>query len=262
MKRYFLLFILVFIAVFSVLPDTVETVPKPKARYARPFLPSHWFSIETERCPCGYMCWYDMWIPEFEVGPPGLWVFGVTPWEQQGGTLHFRQYPDRDCTQHCFDCPPILYTADVIYIRYYGGDYPDIAPEDVHLTYIPPGKYVLTSQNFTLYHNAKIWWFADDGTGPKGMSAHLETDKPVYEVGEMVHFFLQVTDQDTGEPIQVDSITGEIVLPDETRKTITTDMWAWNEDDISNNGRNQSTSDLQSNRRSDKNNGGWGATHW
>jgi hypothetical protein len=228
MKRYFLLFILVLIAVFSVLPDTVETVPKPKARYARPFLPSHWFSIETEGCPCGYMCYYNKWIPEFEVGPPGLWVFGVTPWEQQGGTLHFRQYPDRDCTQHCFDCPPILYTADVIYIRYYGGEYPDIAPEDVHLTYIPPGKYVLTSQNFTLYFNAKIWWFADDGTGPKGMSAHLETDKPIYEVGEMVHLFLQVTDQDTGEPIQVDSITGEIVLPDQTRKTITTDMWAWN----------------------------------
>jgi hypothetical protein len=228
MKRYFLLLILVLIAVFSVLPDTVETIPKPKARYARPFLPSHWFSIETEGCPCGYMCYYDKWIPEFEVGPPGLWVFGVTPWEQQGGTLHFRQYPDRDCEQHCFDCPPILYTADVIYIRYYGGEYPDIAPEDVHLTYIPPGKYVLTSQNFTLYHNAKIWWFADDGTGPKGMSAHLETDKPVYEVGEMVHLFLQVTDQDTGEPIQVDSITGEIVLPDGTRKTVTTDMWAWN----------------------------------
>jgi hypothetical protein len=228
MKRYFLLFILVFIAVFSVLPDTVETIPKPKARYARPFLPEHWFSIETEGCPCGYMCYYNMWIPKFEVGPPGLWVFGVTPWEQQGGTLHFRQYPDRDCEQHCFDCPPILYTADVIYIRYYGGDYPDIAPEDVHLTYIPPGKYVLTSQNFTLYHNAKIWWFADDGTGPKGMSAHLETDKPVYEVGEMVHLFLQVTDQDTEEPIQVDSITGEIVLPDQTRRTITTDMWAWN----------------------------------
>jgi hypothetical protein len=228
MKRYFLLFILVVIAVFSVLPDTVETVPKPKPRYARPFLPAHWFSIETEGCPCGYMCYYNMWIPKFEVGPPGLWVFGVTPWEQQGGTLHFRQYPDRDCTQHCFDCPPILYTADVIYIRYYGGEYPDIAPEDVHLTYIPPGKYVLTSQNFTLYHNAKIWWFADDGTGPKGMSAHLETDKPVYEGGEMVHLFLQVTDQDTGEPIQVDSITGDIVLPDETRKTIITDMWAWN----------------------------------
>jgi hypothetical protein len=228
MKRYFLLFILVVIAVFSVLPETVETIPKPKARYARPFLPSHWFSIETEGCPCGYMCYYNKWIPKFEVGPPGLWVFGVTPWEQQGGTLHFRQYPDRDCEQHCFDCPPILYTADVIYVQYYGGERPDIAPEDVHLTYIPPGKYVLTSQNFTLYHNAKIWWFADDGTGPKGMSAHLETDKPVYEVGEMVHFFLQVTDQDTGEPIQVDSITGEIVLPDETRKTIITDMWAWN----------------------------------
>jgi hypothetical protein len=228
MKRYFLLLILVVIAVFSVLPDTVETVPKPKARYARPFLPSHWFSIETEGCPCGYMCYYNMWIPEFEVGPPGLWVFGVTPWEQQGGTLHFRQYPDRDCEQHCFDCPPILYTADVIYIRYYGGERPDIAPEDVHLTYIPPGKYVLTSQNFTLYHNAKIWWFADDGTGQKGMSAHLETDKPVYEVGEMVNLFLQVIDQDTGESIQVDSITGEIVLPDGTRKTITTDMWAWN----------------------------------
>ncbi|MGC1122571.1 MAG: CARDB domain-containing protein [Candidatus Methanofastidiosia archaeon] len=39
---------------------------------------------------------------------------------------------------------------------------------------------------------------------------------------------LTVIDQLTGDPIRVDGIAGEIVLPDQTKKTVTTDMWRWN----------------------------------
>jgi hypothetical protein len=63
------------------------------------------------------------------------------------------------------------------------------------------------------------------------MTAHLETDKPHYGKDESPVFTLTVTDQLTGDPIKVDGITGEIVLPDQTKKTVTTSMWRWNEEE-------------------------------
>ncbi|MGC1121680.1 MAG: CARDB domain-containing protein, partial [Candidatus Methanofastidiosia archaeon] len=87
-----------------------------------------------------------------------------------------------------------------------------------------------TSPSFHIYNGVEIWYFWDDGNGPL-MTAHLETDKPHYGKDESPVFTLTVTDQLTGDPIKVDGIAGEIVLPDQTKKTVTTSMWRWNEEE-------------------------------
>jgi hypothetical protein len=221
-------------AVVLVLPDTTNPLPYGECHYKKPYLPDNWWVMEAPECVCGTMCRYEGWVPRLTIGGSlmedrGIWVFGVTPSEEKGGILHFREYPETDCVEHCVGCTPVLYEAEVIYVPYYG-DPVHYSPYEVPVTYIPPGRYIVTSPSFHIYNGVEIWYFWDDGNGPL-MSAHLETDKPHYGKDESPVFTLTVTDQLTGDPIKVDGIAGEIVLPDQTKKTITTIMWAWNEEE-------------------------------
>ncbi|MGC1119947.1 MAG: hypothetical protein WBA22_02535, partial [Candidatus Methanofastidiosia archaeon] len=68
--------------------------------------------------------------------------FGVSNHEEKGGILHFREYPDTECTEHCVGCTPVLYEAEVIYVPYYG-DPLYYVPQALSLTYIPPGRYIV-----------------------------------------------------------------------------------------------------------------------
>jgi hypothetical protein len=221
-------------AVVLVLPDRTNPLPYGECHYKRPYLPDNWWVMEAPECSCGTMCRYEGWVPRLTIGGSlmedrGIWVFGVTPNEKKGGILHFREYPETDCVEHCVGCTPVLYGAEVIYVPYYG-DPVHYSPYEVPVTYIPPGRYIVTSPSFHIYNGVEIWYFYDDGNGPL-MNAHLETDKPHYGKNESPVFTLTITDQLTGNPIEVDGITGEIVLPDQTKKTITTSMWAWNEEE-------------------------------
>ncbi|MBU7028510.1 MAG: hypothetical protein HXS48_16370 [Theionarchaea archaeon] len=227
MKRGHFLLIFLVITIFSLVPYTVEPLPIPYPREADVYVPKYWYCQETKGCPNGYMCRDGVWVPSFTTTIP-MWIFGVTNKYERGGVLNFREYPDYTCRAHCVESIPVLYTADVIYVPYYGGDY---LPEDVPITYLPPGEYIVTSPSFAVYYNVKIWFFPDRG-GPKKMSAALETDKEKYgKEDTSVIYTLQVTDEDTKEYIQVDKIFGKIVLPDNTEKTVTTEDWAWNEEE-------------------------------
>jgi hypothetical protein len=230
MRRF--LVAIVLIAVLSILCQEVGPLPYGSPRYANMIQRPHWHVMETPECPNGYMCAYGMWYPEVTVWRYPLWVFGVSTDDERGGVLHFREYPDHPCSQHCFEDLPILYTAEVIYVPFYGEH--DYTPDEVPLTYIPPGKYVVTSPSFHIYYNDKYWYFRDDGTGPQKMSAHLETDKTEYgREDPAATLSLQVIDKSTGAAIQVDSISGTITLPDATTKTVKTEDWSWNDEETS-----------------------------
>ncbi len=205
---------------------TVGTLPVGNAGYMHIGQPSHYFAKEVPGvCPGGYQCWYGGWYPSIQITGKGLWVFGVTVQAQSGGILHFRAYPDYFCSQHCIQELPILYTAEVMYVPYWGSGY---TPESVPVTYIPPGRYVVTSPSFYMHTNMRLWYFYDDGTGPKKMSAKVTSDSPQYG-GENSTLLLQVKDNETGEFLKVDSISGVITLPDCTQKTVVTEDWCWNE---------------------------------
>lgn len=227
-KSHVLLTFFVIIVVFSTLSSHVETLPRDvNPRAMGVFHPEHWFARETPGCPYGYQCYLGHWTPTVQIYRYPIWVFGISSWEYGvGGTLNFRKLPDYPCTQHCFEEIPILYTAEVMYVPPW--ETPDISPEDVPLTYIPPGRYVVTSPSFTIYRLTKIWYFPDDGTGQQ-MNAVLEPEEQQYSPNDTVRLFLWVFDQWTANPIQADSIIGEIMLPDGKKKTITTDMWSWND---------------------------------
>ncbi|MBU7017000.1 MAG: hypothetical protein HXS44_05785, partial [Theionarchaea archaeon] len=128
----------------------------------------------------------------------------------------------------CVQEIPIEYTAEVIYVPSTGGDY---RPEDVCLTYIPKGRYVVTSPSFSIFYNTQLWWFPDDGSGPQVMSAIMKTDKVKYgrEVPTAL-ISIQVTSE-LQEFIEVDNIFGVIALPDNTEKTINMEDWLWNEEE-------------------------------
>jgi hypothetical protein len=157
-----------------------------------------------------------------------MWVFGITNNAQEGGILNFRKYPDDPCVKHCVQEIPIEYTAEVIYVPSTGGSY---RPEDVCLTYIPKGRYVVTSPSFSIFYNTRLWWFPDDGNGPRMMSATMKTDRKKYEREDASALIsIQVTSE-TQEFIQVDNIFGVIALPDNTEKTINMEDWSWNEEE-------------------------------
>ncbi len=190
------------------------------------FQPSRWHVKETVSCPQGYQCYSDIWVPQVNVYRD-MWVFGVSNNEEKGGILHFRPLPDHPCTTHCVEDCPISHRAEVISVPHTGGNY---LPEEVPLTFIPKGRYVVTSPSFQMHYNMKLWIFVDDGTGPQDMSAVLDTDRETYG-GECntVLLTLQITDENSNEFIRVDSLYGTISVPDSTQKTLFTDEWSWNE---------------------------------
>ncbi|MBU7024934.1 MAG: hypothetical protein HXS40_12295, partial [Theionarchaea archaeon] len=201
--------------------------------YKRPYLPENWWVMEAPECVCGTMCLRGSWIPRLTIGGSlmeerGVWVFGVSNHEEKGGILHFREYPDTECVEHCVGCTPVLYEAEVIFVNYYEDPY--FVPQALSLTYVPPGKYLVTSPSFHLSNNVWIWYFYDDGTGPL-MDANLETEDEFYELPTSTQVVLYVTDQFTGKRIQVDTITGEVILPDETEEEIPPGMWTWNQEE-------------------------------
>ncbi|MGD2247182.1 MAG: CARDB domain-containing protein [Candidatus Methanofastidiosia archaeon] len=237
MKKFHIIIILSMIIFFSISFREAEPVPTTNIYYKTLYIPETWYATEGPGCPCGNMCYHDMWVPSLEIGQSsiekrGIWVFGVTNKGKPNGVLHFRKYPDRPCIEHCWDCTPVEYSAEVFYVPWYGGEKPVYSPDEVPLTYIPPGKYLVTSP-FTIGFNTKIWYFADDGTGAF-MKAFLHADEYSHGIGDTVDLSLQVlTDQpatDNAE-IEVDTITGKVVLPDQTEEEITTDMWSWNPDE-------------------------------
>jgi len=190
------------------------------------FQPSRWHVKETVSCPQGYQCYSDIWVPQVNVYRD-MWVFGVSNNEEKGGILHFRPLPDHPCTTHCVEDCPISHRAEVISVPHTGGNY---SHEEVPLTFIPKGRYVVTSPSFSMHYNMKLWIFVDDGTGPQDMSAVLDTDRETYG-GECntVLLKLQITDKNSNEFIRVDSLYGTISVPDSTQKTLFTDEWSWNE---------------------------------
>ncbi|MBU7014392.1 MAG: hypothetical protein HXS52_13760 [Theionarchaea archaeon] len=222
------------ITLCCVLSSQVSPVPfGNRAYYKRPYIPDNWWVMEAPECLCGTMCREEGWVPRLTIGGSlmedrGVWVFGVSTHEEKGGILHFREYPDTQCVEHCTGCTPILYEADVIYVRYY--DDPYYVPQALPLTYVPPGTYLVTSPSFHIGNDVWIWYFYDDGTGPV-MDAHLETVDEFYEPPTSTQVILYVTDQFTGKRIQVDTITGTVVLPDETEEEMPPGMWTWNQEE-------------------------------
>ncbi|MBU7018581.1 MAG: hypothetical protein HXS44_13815 [Theionarchaea archaeon] len=89
----------------------------------------------------------------------------------------------------------------------------------------------MTSPSFSIFYNTKLWWFPDDGSGPRLMSAKMKTDKVKYGREDPTALMsIQVTNE-LQEFIEVDNIFGVIALPDNTEKTINMEDWAWNEEE-------------------------------
>jgi hypothetical protein len=168
-----------------------------------------------------------MWVPSITVQYP-VWVFGVSNQEECGGIIHFKKYPDEPCTKNCVQDVPVLYTAEVIYVSPY--EQPVYTPEEVPLTYIPPGEYIVTSPDFVMYHNIRIWHFADEG-GPKKMHVDFKSDKPKYGREDVTAVLTVEVLNESKEYIKVDSISGVITLPDNTQKTVNPEDWSWNKND-------------------------------
>ena len=210
-------------AVVSVLPCNVGTAAYGTPHYLRINQAVYHYVKESEGCPFGYQCYYNTWMPHVDINQP-IWVFGISTNDGCGGILNFREYPDRYCEESCSAYIPVLYTAEVMYIPSW--ETPVYSPGDVPVTFIPPGKYVVTSPSFTMHYNMKLWYFPDkEGS----LSAFLESDSPEYEKGEDVVLSLRVYDQETGIPVKVDTITGRIILPDQTTESLTPDIWCWDE---------------------------------
>jgi hypothetical protein len=208
------------------LPFPLESLPFEARRVCRIYNPEHWVVRESENCPFGYQCRNGMWVPRMHTTLP-MWVFGVSNVDQCDGILNFREIPLYPCTYHCIEPLSILYQADVIYLPVLSDEEYNI--EDVPLTYIPEGDYIITSPSFTVSENMRIWYFPDDGRGPRHMHVDLKTNKSKYGGEEPFAILtLEITDEETGERIQVDSIEGCITLPDSTQKTLTTEDWSWN----------------------------------
>ncbi|MBU7045185.1 MAG: hypothetical protein HXS54_02005, partial [Theionarchaea archaeon] len=105
-----------------------------------------------------------------------------------------------------------------------GGSY---RPEDVCVTYIPKGKYVVTSPSFSIFCDTRLWFFPDDGSGPRLMSGLMKNKKKYGREDTCVLISIQVTGE-LQKSIEVDNIFGVIMLPDSTEKTITMENWSWN----------------------------------
>jgi hypothetical protein len=235
MRKVLLLMVTILtVTLFCVLSSEVSPVPfGNRVYYKRPYLPENSWVMEAPECLCGTMCVRGSWIPRLTIGGSlmeerGVWVFGVSNHEKKGGILHFREYPDTECVEHCVSCTPVLYEAEVIFVNYYEDPY--FVPQALSLTYVPPGKYLVTSPSFHISNNVRIWYFYDDGTGPV-MDAHLETEDEFYELPTSTRIVLYVTDQFTERRIQVDTITGKVILPDETEEEIPPGMWTWNQEE-------------------------------
>jgi hypothetical protein len=224
-KGYILVFLIMIVAFTSL--HNVEPSPHSTPRKLSIYMPEHWHVHECEECLSGYMCRYQQWVPSVYIYGNPIWVFGISNEQQIGGTLNFRPYPGYSCPQNCTEDIPVSYTAEVVYVPPWN---PDFNIEDVPLTYIPPGKYVVTSPSF-LVGDDTLWYFPDDGTGPK-MRVSLYSEEEQYTPDDTVKLILEATDIHMGKRIKVDAITGRIELPDWTIKTITTDMWTWNNDDL------------------------------
>jgi hypothetical protein len=223
MKGFYLIFfVIAAVALFC----SVETLPSDSLGRTSIYQPVNWYVQETPGCSYGYQCRYGTWVPQITLNTP-VWVFGITNQDQCGGVMNFRNYPDYPCQQSCSEYIPVSYMCEVTYVPFDGGEY---LPEDVPVTYVPAGQYVVTSPSFSMHYNMRLWFFFDDGNGPKEMSVHLQTDNHQYGQEESVQVVLQVRDEDTGEYLQVDSISGVITLPDGTQKTVTED-WSWNDEE-------------------------------
>jgi hypothetical protein len=236
MRKVLLLMVTILtVTLFCVLSSQVNPVPfGNRVYYKRPYLPENSWVMEAPECVCGAMCLRGGWVPRITIGGSlmedrGVWVFGISSHEEKGGILHFREYPDTECIKPCVSCTPVLYEATVIYVPP-NVDPPIYVPQALSLTYVPPGKYLVTSPSFHISNNDWIWYFYDDGTGPL-MDAHLETEDEFYEQPNSTQVVLYVTDQFTGKRIQVDTITGEVTLPDETEEEISPGMWTWNQEE-------------------------------
>ncbi|MBU7018776.1 MAG: hypothetical protein HXS44_14795 [Theionarchaea archaeon] len=236
MKRVLLLSVVILtITLFCVLPSQVNPVPLGgKAYYKRPYLPENWWVMEAPECLCGTMCRRNDWVPSLTIGGSlmedrGVWIFGVSNHEEEGGILHFREYPETECLEHCVGCTPVLYEAEVIYVPYFD-EPPVYVPKILSLTYVPPGRYLVTSPSFHISSNVRIWYFYDDGRGPV-MDAHLETEDEFYEPPDSTQIVLSITDQYTEKRIQVDTITGKVILPDGTKEEIPSGIWIWNQEE-------------------------------
>jgi hypothetical protein len=220
--------VLCVIIILGLVTSGVGTDPKLQTNSVSIFQRVAWSAQECARCPYGYQCYYNAWLPSLTLNGP-VWVFGITNNASTGGILHFREYPDDPCRISCQDYIPVLYTAEVVYVPSYGGAY---APGRVPITYIPKGQYVVTSPSFPIQYNMRLWYFSDDGNGPELMDAVLKTDKEKYKREDTsVIFSVQVTDEETNQFIQVDSIFGEIILADSTRKTVEPEDWVWNKEE-------------------------------
>jgi hypothetical protein len=229
-KSYAFLFLILIAALAS--SHNVESLPYSTPRKLSIYMPEHWHVHECEECPSGYMCRYGQWVPSVYIYKYPIWVFGISNEQQIGGILNFRPYPGYDCPEACTEDIPVLYTAEVVYVQPWN---PDFNIEDVPLTYIPPGRYVVTSPSF-LVGDDTLWYFPDDGTGAHHMSATLESDNVKYgREDETAVLQLQVMDDLTETYIQVDSVFGSITLPDGTEKTLKredwSDEWVWNEEE-------------------------------
>jgi hypothetical protein len=159
------------------------------------------------------------WWPTFYYWED-VWIAG----NEKKGTLYFYERPSPDETELG---PPL-------YIYESTGE-PD-PPEKA--MFLPAGTYLvlIKGECFHAYkHTCRddMYFYTDDGTGAQKMSAELTTDKPKYggeEITAVLH--LQITDEETGEYIKVDTIFGSIQLPDGTQKTLEKETWeedwGWN----------------------------------
>ncbi|MBU7011099.1 MAG: hypothetical protein HXS46_10440 [Theionarchaea archaeon] len=212
MKRlYILIFLMLF---FSFFGNSVNNLPQSQVLSRSVDLYCYNCSI----CMSPYRYYGREWFPRFYFWK-NVWIAG----SDNVGTLYFHELPGPEEDEYG---PPLLV--------YKSNGQPD---PPYAARFLPAGQYLLLidGECFHAYNKRctdVIYFYVDDGTGPKKMSVDFETDKKEYgREDTSVLFSLQVTDQETGEYIEVDSIAGTITLPDATEKTVETEDWSWNGED-------------------------------
>jgi hypothetical protein len=160
------------------------------------------------------------WWPTFYYWED-VWIAG----NEKKGTIYFYERPSPDENELG---PPL-------YIYESTGE-PD-PPEKA--MFLPAGTYLvlIKGECFHAYkHTCRddMYFYVDDGTGAQKMSAELTTDESKYGREDSTAVLrLQITDVDTGEYIEVDTVFGSITLPDGTQKTLEKETWKedwlWND---------------------------------
>ena len=207
-------FVLVFLIFTVFLAEPAGNLPQPQGLSK----PVDLYCYNCWICMNPYKYYGRDWYPRFYFWED-VWIAG----SDNVGTLFFYELPG---PEDDFYGPPLL-----VYKSRGSPDSPEMA------RFLPAGQYLLLIDGECFHAYRKrctdvIYFYLDDGAGPKRMSVDLKTDKKEYgREDTCAKFSLQVIDDETGEYIKVDNISGTILLFDSTEKTVTTEDWSWNNEE-------------------------------